>query len=272
MYSCAPAIDFSAQTGVRRVLPGVPVPPVEPAALHKDKAAMVATLRTQIETSVFRLLMSAQASTEFESLSHDIFGQYVSLSVAISNIVRSDITPRNLDELLATSYAALGAAIAADKVLFADEESLRSDVLYGVDVLQRTISLLCQITVSLGHIDVDPRHQERDASMVWQALTTVWWAIMHLEAIVYSITKGIIPSDDVIHELAKGVGVSETAYECARESWGFRFDHTFDQISLPAEPHQESEYLAALADEEFRQILKSTESTETTQSASAQTW
>jgi hypothetical protein len=249
----------SSSSEVPSILPsGTPGPPVEPLGLRQDPAKIVEELKVQRDTTIFRLLMSARSAQEFRSLRSELFQKYVYLSGAISNVVKSDIDPRDLEELLSSAYAGLEEQIRSDAVLFDGQEEARSDALYSVDALHRAQALFCQIVESLSGTRLEESLQRYDAQLNFEAVSYLWFALLHLQAIMFAIDAKLMPSAEVLKELLAGLRTSTRAYAVVRETWGLRFDHTFNEIDLStALPDSESGYLAQQSECEYLHFLKS---------------
>ena len=111
---------------------GTPGPPIgQTSGLRRDQALIIDQLKLQLDTTVYRMLMSARSADEFRTLRNELFQKYVYLSASIANIVKSEFSKLDLAEVLENAYALLQQRIESDTVLFGGSEETRQDALYS---------------------------------------------------------------------------------------------------------------------------------------------
>ena len=236
---------------------GTPSLPVEPdqGILKATEQELVQTLRVQLDTTVFRLLTSAQSSEEFRDLRKELFPRYTSLSGAISNLIRIDLTGPELGDVLTEQYTFIISWIEKDTTILREDDQ-REEVVFCVEALHRAHKLLFQIS----EIKAPEASAGEDARLIQETIRYMWWSIMHLRCLVYAICHSITPSIEVQHEVVKGLRPAVNAYAAVRGAWAIRFECDANPLDLSQlEADDEDRYLLASADEEFKHIWKPNE-------------
>jgi hypothetical protein len=239
---------------------GTPGPPLGPVSgLHQDQASIIEKLKAQLETTVYRMLMSARSVEEFRNLRNELFQRYVYLSASIGNIVKIEFSRLDLAEVVENGYAILQQRFESDTVLLAGSVEIRRDALYSLDVTHRAHALICQVVESVAtQKDSLP---SQDVGSLVTGTTWLWFALMHVHATIFAIDNALMPSADVLRELLDGMRTSVHAYEFIREAWGVRFDSTFESIDLSVlKPDKECRFLSSESDREYAHFLDVTPS------------
>lgn len=234
---------------------GTPGPPTKPLALHQDQSETVDRLNLQRDTTVFRLLMGASTKEEFRKYRTELFEKYVYVTGAISNVIKSDISKQDLGDAVDSSYGALAKCVSEDAVLFSGEEEARGNALYSLDALHRSHALLCQIIESFPTTVLAESHQVHDSQLLTKTSGFIWFALMHLHAMLFAMENDLTPSPEVLVELLAGLGVSASAYTFVREAWGLRFDGTFE-ADFSGGQDEESKFLAHQSDYEYCHFIE----------------
>lgn len=128
----SPCVEYSGVSVPAMWPSGTPGPPIGPTSgLRRDQALIIDQLKLQLDTTVYRMLMSARSADEFRTLRNELFQKYVYLSASIANIVKSEFSKLDLAEVLENAYALLQQRIESDTVLFGGSEETRQDALYS---------------------------------------------------------------------------------------------------------------------------------------------
>lgn len=216
-----PAVTFS----------GTPGPPIEPPSqvLGNEADTVIRQLNVQIDTTVFRLLTSAQTAEEFDSIRRELFPKYRNLAGAVAGIIKGDIGDVGLNDLLSVCFADLEHAFASDTSLFSVDDGGREEALFCLDALMRSHFMLCQV----AHASVPQEKAEHDARLLQQSLGRIWWSQMHLRCLVFAMRESSsIPSPAVLREILEGFRVAIMAYASIREAWSIRFESEQEELDL----------------------------------------
>ena len=236
------------------VLNGTPSPPVESRATPLSE--IVKKLQTQQETTVFRLLTIARSSDEFRDLRRELFPKYRSLTGAISNLMRFDLSPHDFEQLVAEAFNRVGDMLKNDKQLLVEEGAqAKEEATFCINALHRAYKLVCQIATVRAPAD----RLAEDAKLLLDTVRCMWWSTMHFNCLVYAIHNEIVPSPGVQHEVLVGLRMALDAYAAAREAWGFRFDQALSQQLELLGLDEEDKDLARRVDEEYKHILRRSE-------------
>lgn len=247
----SPAVVFS----------GTPGPPVAPLhAVSGDSGETLRSIESRLDTTIYRLLMSARTADEFDSLRAELFQKYVALAGIMAGIIKVDFESQSVADVLEDSFTGIEQVFSEDQVLFADNDGSREEALFGIGALKRTHLLLCEI----ADTPAPPEQAEHDAGLLVRCLQAVWWSQLHLRCLVFAISHPeALPTMEVKDAILAGLRLSVMGYSTARQSWGIRFDSEFDVVESPstAPVVGEEAVLLAEADADWQFILdRNTES------------
>jgi hypothetical protein len=197
-----------------------PGPPAEPDAsgLDAEQERVIAGLRVQLDTTVYRLLLVAKSSEEFRRLRAELFQRYVALSTAIGKLYKSDLTQEQFSDLLKDGYRIVADSVSSDVFLFGD--LAREDALCSIDALHRAHALFTQFCAGLAVNEL----AQFEPAKVLEGIGLMLFSLMHLHAIMFGINNKIRPSAEVLAELVFGMRCSADAYANIRDVWGLRFE------------------------------------------------
>ena len=224
------------------VPPGQPSEEAVAEKLHGDDIAAFRQISVQLETTIFRLLMSAKTSAEFSDLrKNDLFLRYVKLSLASANFVSAVLpSPDDFGEIVHKSFKLMAGQFETTNLL---TEEMRAEALFCLATLHRATSLLPSVLRELQN----DGWGDRDAELCSTFVGSMFWAQMHLDCLKFAIKTSLTPSSEVLRSILSGFRVSLDTYAAIREAVDLRAT-TDDGAKWPESTEWDAED-QALADE-----------------------
>jgi hypothetical protein len=186
--------------------------------------SVAADISTKLETTIYRLLMTARTAQEFNSLRMDLFGSYINYSLTLANVLM-------LGEGLPThrhSYLeSIRETLAKSSDCLPWPVGGREEVDFCVETLYRAFNLLPEVQ------SVSAPIQKRivDAELASKFFTDVFLALMHLSCLMYAVARRLQPSADVLREVITGMRSSVMAYSHIRQGVGLREQEDISDLS-----------------------------------------
>jgi hypothetical protein len=191
-----------------------------------NKAKVVADLRKQLETTIFRLLVTAQSKDQFSELRSELFPQFVELSGAISTLVPlPNEDPADIAEKV---FAELAKQFAADSWLLTRLNGGKDEAQFCLETLHRAHFLAQDVSDGLKNGSLPPKSRENYTA----AISDEWWSILHLRCIIFAIRHKISPTDEVLMSLMEGFRHSVMSYASARQAIEPRYRADYDSIDF----------------------------------------
>ena len=203
---------------LQSLLPGKPSEEVVAGRLDEDTVEALRRITIQTETTIFRLLMSAQTEREFQlNRKEELFEKYVKLSVAGASFV-SAMVPHGAEEFQEIVQALFQST--ASKIektaLLADE--MRTEALFCLATLHRAYALLPSVERDLP----DESLRGRDRELCGLFTVCMFWSQMHLDCLSYAIETGNHPKPEVLRCVIQGARASLEMYSAIREAIDLR--------------------------------------------------
>lgn len=214
------------------------------AVPEDSTAAVIAHLRTKLDTTVFRLLVTAESKDQFSDLVRELFPDYVEVSGAISTLVRlggNDQPPR-VDE----AFTAIKESVASADWLF-ESPSARDEATFCLDTLHRAHFLAQDVVeyINRGVLSSDCKSYQ-------SAIAEEWWSLLHLRCILFAIQHKIRPTYEVFLCLMDGLRHCVMSYGFAQAAMESKYQSDYRDIDFSSlAPDAEDEYLANEADREY---------------------
>ncbi|MBZ5606985.1 MAG: hypothetical protein LAP38_01905 [Acidobacteriia bacterium] len=182
---------------------------------RKKRSAEVKTasdLRKRLDTTIFRLLVTARSTAQFEELRRELFPEYIEMSEAISTIWRVINKSRDEVAIANAAFAGLSKFLEADTHLLAPHAGAKDEALFCLSSLHRAHFLAQDVLENIRQSRL-PRSSLKEYQ---SAISSEWWSLLHLECIVFAIAHRITPTDDVFYALMEGFRHSVMSYAFAR--------------------------------------------------------
>jgi hypothetical protein len=203
---------------LQSLLPGQPSAEVVDGILDSDTVEALKRITIQTDTTIFRLLMSAQTAREFYLLrKEELFEKYVKLSLAGANFV-SAMVPRGAVEFQEIVQALFqrNATRIEQSALLTDE--MRTEALFSLATLHRAYALLPSVERDLP----DVSGQARDRELCGRFTALMFWSQMHLDCLSFAIATGNHPKPEVLRCVIEGSRASLEMYSAIREAVDLR--------------------------------------------------
>lgn len=198
------------------VLPGTPTDEAINESLQVEDAQAFHRITVQLDTTVFRLLMSAKTATELSALRKELFEQYVRLSMSATNFVRAVSSKEIFHNVCQQLFKSTAATFESASLLSGDQ---RTEALFSVATLHRAYALLPSIERRLRQPSA---FKETDARLCGTFVGSMFWAQMHLDCLKFAIRNDLSPSAEVLEKLVGGTRASLDTYAAIREAMELR--------------------------------------------------
>jgi len=202
-------------------------------ARDTSTSRVVADLRKQLDTTIFRLLVTAQSSDQFDDLRSELFPRFVELTNTISTLV--PIPEGNPTEIVDQVFAALAQQLAEDNWLLPRFDGAKEEAQFCLETLHRAHFLAQDVRVGLKNGTLPPESRDDYANAVSQE----WWSLLHLRCLAFAIRHKISPSDAAFGAIMNGFRNSVMAYAAARKAIEPRYSADYETIDfLSLTPHE----------------------------------
>jgi hypothetical protein len=208
-----------------------------------SKARVVSDLRKQLDTTIFRLLVTAQSKEQFQELRSELFSQFVNLSSTIAALVP---LPDGVDpnQVVEGVFAHLTEQFVADSWLLPRLKDAKEEARFCLDTLHRAHFLAENVREGLksGTLPQESRKCYADA------ISSEWWSILHLRCIVFAIRHKVRPTDDVMLSLLDGFRYSVMSYASARQAIEPQIRAEYESIDFNSLTPAEGDYVSDFGD------------------------
>ena len=222
-------------------------------SFHVPGSAVVTVkeLNERINTHVYRLLVTARSSREFDELRQEVFPEFVELSSAVGTILLLDkgvVQAGAVEE----AFSALWKCLKSDEVLFGGNAAPKNEALFCLDALFMSHVLAQEVMRGI----VDKSLPSASLSDYQTAISQEWWSLLHLRCILFAIQHQISPTEEVLHELLVGFRHAVMSYAAARVAMEPRYASEYAEIDFSElSADNEDAFLAADADREYSFVL-----------------
>jgi len=202
----------------------------------QSKAKVTADLRKQLETTIYRLLVTAHSRDEFIDLRGELFPDFVRLSITISTLA----PVLKEDSTIAANevFASIAKQFSSDVRLLTRIDGAAEEAQFCLETLHRAHFLAEDVRAGLRNGTI-PRESEKAYG---EAISEEWWSILHLRCLAYAIRHSISPTDEVLMALLEGFRHSVMAYAHAREAIEPRYRADYDSIDFSALTTNDGDY------------------------------
>jgi len=207
----APSLTLD-QMQLRNVLPGQPDEELVSKQLEDVEIVTLRGVIVQMNTTIFRLLMSAQTTQEFKALRKDeLFEKYVRLSLAAVNLVGAAVPEQSTyQEFVQHSFESIADSFENAPILDADA---RDEALFCLSTLHRAYGLLPEMLRT-----VPANSLKRDSQLCSRFVGSMFWSQMHLDCLRFAINNRLAPTPEVLRSVLAGFRESLSCYAAIRES------------------------------------------------------
>lgn len=192
------------------------------------EAKTVHELRNRLDTTIFRLLVTAQSSSQFQDLRHELFIEFVELSEAIATIWRVMNQSRDEVAIANAAFSDLKQMLLSDNHLLSRHDGSREEAIFCVDSLHRAHFLAQDVLESFRQGVLPPSSMKDYQS----AISSEWWSLLHLHCLVFAIQRRITPTDAVFFSLLEGLRHSVMAYSFAASAMQPSREADYSQIDF----------------------------------------
>lgn len=217
--------------------PKFPDEPVKPRKVYKIKfkrarikpeAKAAAGLKKRLDTTIFRLLVTAKSTSEFKELRGDLFPEYVEVTEAISTILRVADSRRDEPTYIDAAFASYGEHLQSDTVLLARFSGAMEEALFSLDTLHRAHFLVQDVIEAIrqGVLLSSPTTE------LQSAISHEWWSLLHLDCIAFAIGNKVYPTDEILLSLLEGFRHSVMAYALAKSAMETKYQSDYAQIDF----------------------------------------
>ena len=196
-----------------------------PANLPEDTARVVETLTTRVDTTIFRLLVTARSTQDFNELRNDSFRRFVDLSTTIQTLLREMDGYEEPD--VEASFAATRAYLDRDRWFLASDDTHR-EALFCLDTLHRAHLLIQDVMAYASMRKLSDDYLKPFQMAIWQE----WWSILHLRCLLFAMRHQIRPTEEVFTCLLEGFRHSVMSYAYARTAVNSKRQHDYSQVDL----------------------------------------
>jgi hypothetical protein len=207
-----------------------------PRVKSTSKDKVVADLRKQLDTAIFRLLVTAQSRKEFREIRDELFPKFLELSSAISTLI--PLPKGDLSAIAAKIFANIAARFTADDSLLPQIEGAREEAQFSLQTLHRAHFLAEDVRDGLKSGSLPPESQKAYAA----AISQEWWSILHLRCVSFAIGHKISPTVEVLACLLEGFRHSVMSYACAREAIEPRYQSDYATVDFSSLTPDEGDY------------------------------
>ena len=201
-----------------------------------SRSKVVAQLRAQIGTTIFRLLVTAQSEDQFSELRKELFPQFVDLSRTISALI--PIPPGDRSDVVETVFGELAKQFTMDSWLLPRLRDGQDEAQFCLETLHRAHLLAEDVRASLEKGTLPPESRESYCA----SIASEWWSILHLRCMVFAMRHKIGPTDDVLLCLMKGFRHSVLSYAHAREAMEPRYRRDYDIVDFSTLTPSDGDY------------------------------
>jgi hypothetical protein len=184
-----------------------------------NKAKVIEDLTKRLDTTIFRLLVTARSKGQFTELRQELFPEFVELSGAISTLLKVIDQHEDQTALADQVFAYLRLSLSSDHWLLGRHTGAIDEAVFCLDTLHRA-HFLAQDALACIRDGVLPPESVNEYQA---AISQEWWSILHLRCITFSIRHKILPSDEVFLCLLDGFRHSVMAYANAREAMAAKY-------------------------------------------------
>jgi len=209
---------------------------VKTLAKLTSREKVVAGLRKQLETTIFRLLVTAQSREQFRAIREELFPKFLELSSAISTLVP---LPKGDPAAIADKiFADIATRFAADESLLPRIDGARDEAQFCLETLHRAHFLAEDVRDGLRDGTL-PQESQKDYG---DAISQEWWSILHLRCIAFAIRHKISPTVEVLACLLEGFRHSVMSYAHAREALEPRYCSDYASVDFSSLTPSEGDY------------------------------
>jgi hypothetical protein len=193
-----------------------------------SNAKVVEELTKRLDTTIFRLLVTAQSREQFAELRRELFPEFVELSGAISTLLRVIDQHEDLTALADQVFAYLKTILSSDHWLLGHHAGASDEAVFCLDTMHRAHFLAQDVLACIRNGILPPESMDGYQA----AISQEWWSILHLRCITFSIRHKILPSDEVFRCLLEGFRHSVMAYAYAREAMDAKYRSDYAGIDF----------------------------------------
>ena len=205
-------------------------------ARKTSEAKVVSGLRKQLETTTFRLLVTAQSSEQFQELRDELFPKFVQLSSAIATLV--PLPQGDSAQVVDAIFARLAQEFEADEWLFPRLADAKDEAGFCLATLHRAHFLAQDVLEGLNNGSLP----EESKGSYAQAISAEWWSMLHLRCIIFALRHKIAPTNAVFLSLMEGFRTSVMAYTHARQAMEPQYRHSYDSVDFSSLTPHDGDY------------------------------
>jgi hypothetical protein len=197
---------------------------------RRPEARTAEDLRKRLDTTIFRLLVTAQSADQFKDLRREVFSDYVEVSEAIATIWRTvNQLPKGDDVASASSaFVVLKSVLTDDTHLLGRHEGAREEALFCLETLYRAHFMALDLLSAIRSGTLPPESVQDFHS----AISAEWWSLLHMECILFAICHKIDPTEDVFLSVLEGFRTSVMAYAHARSAMEPKYQVDYNGIDF----------------------------------------
>lgn len=181
--------------------------------LHEGNANIIRDLRVQLDTTVFRLLMSTHSDEDFKYLRGELFPKYVNLSTALASVAMVEIPFAMVEDLSRVAFQNLKATVNQRKGL-----DMPDDAWSELDFCLSALIEALRMGPELVRI-IRPDHAlSRVAELNLEFAQQILWSQMHIDCIFFAMHKHLSPKPEILNELLAGCRHAVMAYSAIKEA------------------------------------------------------